>query len=129
MVRRAVRNGKLVNNTIRPEYKGEYPESARLDGSTDVTLRFRLERIAAGATEYIPPIFVVGAIEKERAFFSLKYIIAASVGGALSGQCDYDIEFNGLAEVGKEGKKKDEEALRKYSDVIILRDMLLRAKW
>jgi hypothetical protein len=114
------RGGRLFNNTIRPEYKSQYPESARLDGPSQVTLRFRLEQISVGATEYIPPIFVVGVVENERAFFSLKHMIAGSVGSSIGGQCDYEIEFNGVADVGDEGKRKDEAALKRYGDSILL---------
>ena len=117
--------GRLSNNTIRSEYKSRYPESARLDGPDQVTLRFRLERVPIGATEYIPPLFVLGTLENERVCFSLKYMIAGSVGSSAGGQCDYEIEFNDVADVGDKGMQEDEAALKRYGGPIIWRNMFL----
>jgi hypothetical protein len=119
------KGGRLSNNTIRPEYKNEYPESARLESSNRITLRFRIERVPIGGAEYIPALFVVGVAEDDRAYFSLKYNIAGSVGGAVSGECDYEIEFNGSVMVDEKGRREEEAALRKDKNVINLYDILL----
>jgi hypothetical protein len=119
---------RLLSNTILPQYRSEYPESVRLDEFNQITLRFRLERIAVGNTEYIPPLFVVGAVENEGAFFSLRHKIAGSVGSATSGQCEYEIEFNGISDVGEAGKRKDQALLKeKYGGEIILNYILFES--
>ena len=119
------KGGRLSNNTIKPEYKNEYPESARLESSDRITLRFRIERVPIGGTEYIPALFVVGFAEDDRAYFSLKYNIAGSVGGAVSGECDYEIEFNGEVRVDEKERRKEEAAMKKYGGVIILSHIIL----
>jgi hypothetical protein len=119
------RGGRLENNTVKPEYKKSYPSEVRLEKSDEVLFRFRVERIAAGATEYIPPLFVLGAVGQDRAYFNLRYLIAGSAGSPVSGECDYEIEFNSSEEVGEKGYKEDERALRKYREVIIPGDYFL----
>ena len=120
------REGRLSNNTIKSEYKIEYPEAVRLDGFDQASFRFRVERISAGATEYIPILLVVGAVKHDCSYFTLKYSIAGSVGGAVSGQCDYEIEFNDAEKISKEGYEADKRALRKYSEFLILNDMFFK---
>jgi hypothetical protein len=109
---------------MKPEFKGVHPESARLDRPGQLSLRFRLERISVGATEFIPPLFAVGASDEERAFFSLEYMIAGSIGSAVSERCDYQIEFDGATNVGEAGQRQDDLELMKYGRVIF-EDLLL----
>jgi hypothetical protein len=107
-------HGILSGSKFRGDAKGTYSEYARLDEANQITLRFRVERISVGGTEYIPALLVVGRVDNERAFFTMKYTIAGSIGSAVNEQCVYEIEFNGGADVGDDGKRKDEALLRRY---------------
>jgi hypothetical protein len=68
---------------------------------------------------------VLAAAGQDRAYFNLKYLIAGSTGSPVSGQCNYEIEFDGSEDVGKQGFEEHERALKKYREFIILRDLFL----
>ena len=106
--------GRMSSNTIRPEYRGEYPDSARLDGPDCVSLRFRLDRIAVGATEYLPPILVIGKPVGDSGIeFSVGYSVAGSVGLPVVGRCIRRLEIIGCAPVDGNAKRDDESAIRR----------------
>jgi hypothetical protein len=117
----------LSSNKIkRVDHKSEYLDSIISDDHSNITIRFRIERISVGAVEYMLPVFVIGSIDKSRVFFSMSYIIGGSIGSAVSGQCDYEIEFNDAIDATEKGKiEGDEMALRqKYEEVVKLSSML-----
>lgn len=111
--------GQLSNAGVGERFKSDYPNEIRLVSRGTVSFRFRIERIAAGVTEYIPPILVLGCIDQDRAYFTSKYMIAGSIGSPASGQCEYELKFEGSEEVGKKGQEADERALEvKYGTLI-----------
>lgn len=120
--------GRLSSSTIKPEYKSQYPESAYLDGPDAVSLRFRLDRVAIGATEYLPPILLVGvATGDSTVSFALSYAIAGSIGSPITGRCLYELAFVSSVLADKKAKHKDEAAVSRLIDHVIWSSVFLRS--
>jgi hypothetical protein len=116
--------GRLSNSTIVSEYQYKFPDEIRLIEADHVSIRFRIAQVSAGGTEFVPDLFVLGAIDGQRACFELDYKCAGSSGPPATGSARYEITFTGTVEAPPEEADRALLKLQNSNGIIIIEKML-----
>jgi hypothetical protein len=124
-LRLANAGGRWSNSTVPPEHRHEYPDFVNLLGPGRVSIRLRIPRVPAGGTEYLPPLFVVGAVNGAWSLFDMRYKLAGSVGAPVVGNFRHEIAFEDSTNIELHEGLEQAVRLKALMDTSLLREIFI----
>jgi hypothetical protein len=118
--------GLLTSSMHELQFSDRYPDSVSLLAPGHVRIRLRVPRIPAGGTEYLPHLFVIGAVNAERSWFNLDYKLVGSVGAPLIGGFRHEIVFGDLTHAKPVTLNEERVKIRDKARINDLNQMLFR---